>query len=53
MPALSCVWQPLALGGAAAGLVALALFFHPFYLVAVLINVAIVVLISGALLPAR
>jgi hypothetical protein len=53
VPALSGVWQPLALGGAAVGLVALALFFHPFYLVAVLINVAIVVLISGALAPAR
>lgn len=53
VPALSGVWQPLALGGAALGLVALALFFHPFYLVAVLINVAIVVLISGALVPAR
>ena len=53
VPALSGVWQPLALGGAAMGLVALALFFHPFYLVAVLINVAIVALISGALAPAR
>lgn len=53
VPALSGVWQPLALGGAAVGLVALALFFHPFYLVAVLINVAIVVQISGALAPAR
>ena len=53
VPALSGVWQPLALGGAAVGLVALALYFHPIYLVAVLINVAIVVLISGALVPAR
>lgn len=53
VPALSGVWQPLALGGAAVGLVALALFFHPVYLVAVLINVAIVVLVSGALVPAR
>ena len=52
VPALSGVWQPLALGGAAVGLVALALFFHPFYLVAVLINVAIVALISRALVPA-
>jgi len=52
VPALSGVWQPLALGGAAVGLVALALFFHPFYLAAVLINVAIVVLISRALVPA-
>ncbi len=53
VPALSGVWQPLALGGAAVGLVALALFFHPFYLVAVLIDVAIVALVSGALAPAR
>lgn len=51
VPALSGVWQPLAVGGAAVGLVALALFFHPFYLVAVLVNVAIVVLASGALVP--
>jgi hypothetical protein len=52
-PALSGAWQPLAIGGAAVGLVALALFFHPFYLVAVVINVAIVALVSGALAPAR
>ena len=51
VPVLSGVWQPLALGGAVAGLVALALFFHPLYLVAVVINVAIVVLVSGALVP--
>jgi hypothetical protein len=52
VPALSGVSQQLAIGGAAVGLVALALFFHPFYLVAVLIDVAIVVLISRALVPA-
>jgi len=51
VPVLSGVWQPLAFGGAVAGLVALALFFHPIYLVAVAINVAIVVLASGALVP--
>jgi hypothetical protein len=51
VPALSGVWQPLAFGGAAVGLVALALFFHPLYLVAVLINVVMVVLLSGALAP--
>jgi hypothetical protein len=51
VPALSGVWLPLALGGAAAGLVAVALFFHPLYLVAVVINVAIVVLASGELVP--
>ncbi len=53
VPALSGVWQPLALGGAAVGLVALALFFHPLYLVAVLINVAIVVLVAGVVAPTR
>jgi hypothetical protein len=53
VPGLAGMWQPLACGGAVAGLVALALFFHPFYLVAVLINVAIVVLVSGVLAPAR
>jgi hypothetical protein len=53
VPGLSGVWQPLALGGAAVGLIALALFFHPFYLVAILVNVAIVVLLSGALAPTR
>ena len=52
VPALSGVWQQLALGAAAVALVALALYFHPFYLVAVLINVAIVVLLTGALAPA-
>lgn len=53
VPALSGVWQPLAIGGAVVGLVALALFFHPFYLVAVLIDMAILVLVSGALSLAR
>jgi hypothetical protein len=52
VPVLSGVWQPLALGGAVAGLAALALFFHPLYLMAVVINVAIVVLVSGELAPA-
>ena len=53
VPALSAASQPLAIGGAAVGLVALGLFFHPFYLVAVLIDAAIVVLASGTLLLAR
>jgi hypothetical protein len=53
VPALSGAWQPLAVGGAAVGLVALALFFHPLYLVAVVIDVAIVVLASGIVAPAR
>jgi hypothetical protein len=41
--------QTLLVGGAALGLVALALYFHPFYLAAVLINVAIVGLLWGRL----
>ena len=44
---------PLLVGGAALGLVALALYFHPFYLVAVLIDVAIVGLLWGQLVSAR
>lgn len=39
----------LLVGGAALGLVALALYFHPFYLAAVLINIAIVGLLWGRL----
>jgi len=53
VPALAGVWQQLVLGGAIVGLVALALFFHPFYLVAVLVNVAIVMRAWGAFVPAR
>lgn len=42
----------LLVGGAALGLAALALYFHPFYLAAVLINIAIVVLLWGRLATA-
>jgi hypothetical protein len=52
-PVLRDAWQLLALGGAVVGLLALGLYFHPFYLVAVAINVAIVVLLSGRLLTAQ
>jgi len=45
--ALSPYWQTLALVGGALGLVALALYFHPFYVVAVVINVAILLLVWG------
>jgi hypothetical protein len=41
------VWQPLALAGATMGLVALALYFHPFYLAAVVIDLAVIGLASG------
>ena len=46
------VWQPLALVGGVVGLVALGLYFHPLYLLAVAIDVAIVVLLWGRLTAA-
>jgi hypothetical protein len=51
--ALSGEWQMLAFIGAALGLVALALYFHPFYLVAVVIDVVIVAMVWGRLVAAR
>jgi hypothetical protein len=42
----------LLVGGAALGLAALALYFHPFYVAAVLINIVIVVLLWGRLATA-
>ena len=42
----------LLVGGAAVGLLALALYFHPFYLAAVLINLAVVALLWGRLVAA-
>jgi hypothetical protein len=53
VPALSDQWPILAFVGAALGLVALALYFHPFYLVAVVIDVVIVALVWGRLVAAR
>jgi hypothetical protein len=41
------------LAGAALSLVALALYFHPIYIAAVVINVAIVFLLWGDFLAAR
>jgi hypothetical protein len=43
----------LLVAGAALGLVALALYFHPIYLVAVAINIAIVFLLWGNFVAAR
>ena len=40
-------WQALALVGASLGLLALALYFHPFYLVAIVVDVVIVVMVWG------
>jgi hypothetical protein len=42
----------LLVGGAALGLVALALYFHPFYVAGVLINIGIVALLWGRLVTA-
>jgi hypothetical protein len=53
VPMLSDVWQTLAFWGAVVGLVALALYFHPFYLVAVIIDLAIVLALAHALIPAH
>jgi hypothetical protein len=52
VPALREQWQQLALAGGAVGLVALALYFHPIYLIAVLINVALLALVWGRLAAA-
>ena len=53
VPVLAAVWQTLAVSGAVLGLAALALYFHPIYLVAIAIDLAIVVLGSGQLTSAR
>jgi len=44
---LEGIRYPLLVGGACLGLVALALYFHPIYVAAVLINVALVALLWG------
>ena len=49
---LEGIRYPLLVAGASLGLVALALYFHPIYLAAVLINVAIVALLWGRLATA-
>lgn len=43
VPGVRDQWQTLAFVGATVGLLALALYFHPIYVIAVAINVAIVV----------
>ncbi len=52
LPAFADLKVPLLVTGASLGLVALALYFHPFYLVAVLIDVAVIVMLWGRLAPA-
>jgi hypothetical protein len=49
LPALHGIWQLMLLSGAVAGLLALALYFHPIYVIAVVINVAIVAVVVSQL----
>ena len=46
-PLLRTAWQPLAVAGGGASLVALVLYFHPIYALAVAINLAIVATQAG------
>ena len=50
---VSIQWQMLALFGAVLGLAALALYFHPFYIVAIVIDVLIVASVWGRVVAAR
>ena len=52
VPGVRDQWQTLAFVGAAVGLLALAVYFHPLYLVAVVINLAVVALLWGRLTTA-
>jgi hypothetical protein len=52
VPALTDVKVPMLVAGASLGLVALVLYFHPFYLIGVLINLAVITLLWGRLAPA-
>jgi hypothetical protein len=52
LPGLRDLWQTLAFVGAAVGLLALALYFHPFYVIAVAIDLAMVALLWGRLATA-
>jgi hypothetical protein len=52
VPGVRDVWPTLAFFGGAVGLFAMALYFHPFYLIAIAINIAIVALVWGRLATA-
>jgi len=52
-PVVSNQWQMLALVGAVLGLGALALYFHPFYVVAIVLDVLIVASVWGRVVAAR
>jgi hypothetical protein len=47
VPGLKGIWQPLALAGGGFGLTAVGLFFHPWYAVALLINLAVLATRAG------
>ena len=47
VPGLKGLWQPLALAGSGFGLTAVALFFHPWYALALLINLAVLATRAG------
>lgn len=49
---LADAWQRLAVTGGALGLAAAMIYFHPFYLLAVAINVLIIAMVWGRLAPA-
>jgi hypothetical protein len=52
-PIVGAQWQVLALAGGLLGLAALALYFHPFYVVGIAINVVIVASVWGRALAPR
>ncbi|HEU5330805.1 MAG TPA: hypothetical protein VFU78_22120 [Thermomicrobiales bacterium] len=52
VPVLHGSWPALALGGAALGLLAVAVYFHPWYAAATLINLALLLVAWAALRPA-
>jgi hypothetical protein len=48
VPGLKGIWQLLALTGGGFGLTAVAVFFHPWYAVALIVNLAVLVMQAGA-----
>jgi hypothetical protein len=52
VPGLRDVWQPLALGGGTVGLLAMALYLHPWYALGIAINIAVVTVLWGTVLGA-
>ena len=47
MTGLKGIWQPLALAGGGFGLAAVAMFFHPWYAIALLVNLAVLATRAG------